>query len=156
MTCALPSNSAGCKNKRSKETAAPWCNCYNPESGLWNSGFFCEGDAVAIQVRPSPTYPTHIINGVAVVCGGNGIVVNENCQCLTDRAVMYDSRVGCMDLVESEKNQRQWDACVCAMQGDQQSPSNAILECSKKMTAVLTNIQTRSCSVASKILGLSL
>ena len=156
VTCALPRDSAGCQNSRSTETASPWCNCYNPDSGLWYGGFFCEGEEVAMQVRPSPTYPTHIINGVAVVCGGNGIVVNENCQCTTGRSVVYDSRVGCMDLVQSEAYQRQWDVCVCAMQGQQQSTSDAVLECSRKLSDVLTQIQTRSCAVAANILGISL
>lgn len=148
-TCAVPKTSAGCN--AGVKSIGGWCDCFETQSQTWFSGMYCEGSKVLNSAENVPTYPTHIINNNAIICGGHGSVVNGACVC----DIGYDAGSGCIEVVDSVKSQRQWDVCMCLQYGRFVNGAAAIEACVSEMptTVDVSLIETRSCEEAAAAVG---
>ena len=156
-SCAEPTSKAGCNSGR-KETAGGWCDCFNKATQSWYSGLYCEGPLVISSALYQTSYPTHIVQGDAVLCGGHGHVVNGQCVCDAG----YDVQSGCIGITDMVQYQRMWDVCVCQQYGAGNSDSETIEACTGQMSNIvftknlpnlMNELNTRLCPEAAETMG---
>tara|TARA_B100000963_G_scaffold360203_1_gene390209 strand:- start:1918 stop:7614 length:5697 start_codon:yes stop_codon:yes gene_type:complete len=147
-TCSVPLTDIGC-NLGSLATNGKYCTCRKGTS--YFSGPYCDSPAPT-PVETSKLIPpfAQYLDGKWVLCNGRGHLSDLTGQCVCDDD-HYDPDTMCLELKQTESDQRRADVCMCDLQGRGVQLQAAETQCMKNLRGIIQLMRTiifRDCKQA--------